>query len=135
MKKAELQNLLSTVKNIALVGASQKTHRPSYEVMHFLQAKGFNVFPINPALAGQSILNERVYASLDELPVKVDMVDIFRNSQAAGETCEEVLALPKEKQPSLVWMQIGVINDNAAKTLKEQNFTVVMNECPKQVLS
>tara|TARA_R110001592_G_scaffold59905_3_gene182013 strand:- start:23692 stop:24099 length:408 start_codon:yes stop_codon:yes gene_type:complete len=135
MTKAELQNLLSTVKTIALVGASLKTHRPSYEVMHFLQNKGFKVYPVNPVLAGQSILNEKVYASLKELPVNVDMVDIFRNSEAAGETCNEVLALPKEKQAQIVWMQIGVINEEAARLLQEHNLTVIMNECPKQVLS
>ena len=66
MNKTELQNLLSTIKTIALVGASKKTHRPSYEVMHFLQGKGFKVYPINPALAGQSILNETIYASLKD---------------------------------------------------------------------
>jgi len=134
MTKPELQNLLSTVKTIALVGASLKTHRPSFEVMHFLQNKGFKVYPVNPALAGQSILNEKVYASLKELPVNVDMIDIFRNSEAAGETCIEVLALPKEKQPRIVWMQMGVINEDAARLLREHNVTVIMNECPKQVL-
>ena len=79
MTKTKLQQLLTTVKSIALVGASQKTHRPSYEVMHFLQGKGFKVYPINPILSGQTILNEHVYASLDALPENVDMVDIFRN--------------------------------------------------------
>tara|TARA_R110001592_G_scaffold24536_3_gene94446 strand:- start:14612 stop:15019 length:408 start_codon:yes stop_codon:yes gene_type:complete len=135
MNKTELQNLLSTIKTIALVGASKKTHRPSYEVMHFLQGKGFKVYPINPALAGQSILNETIYASLKDLPLKVDMVDIFRNSEAAGETCKDVVALPKDKQPEIVWMQIGVINEEAAETLRAKNFTVVMDECPKQTLS
>jgi hypothetical protein len=135
MTKSELTNLLSSVKSIALVGASQKTHRPSYEVMHFLQGKGYKIYPINPALAGQIILNEHVYASLEELPTKVDMVEIFRNSEAAGETCKEVLDLPKEKQAEIVWMQIGVINEEAAKLLRDQNFTVVMDECPKQLLS
>lgn len=135
MTKSELLSLLSSVKTIALVGASQKTHRPSYEVMHFLQNKGFKIFPVNPVLAGQTIINEHVYASLDDLPEKVDMIEIFRNSKAAGETCAEVLALAKEKQPKVVWMQIGVINEEAAKKLREKGFTVVMDECPKQLLS
>tara|TARA_R110002072_G_scaffold277460_2_gene439171 strand:+ start:2961 stop:3368 length:408 start_codon:yes stop_codon:yes gene_type:complete len=135
MTKTKLQQLLTTVKSIALVGASQKTHRPSYEVMHFLQEKGFKVYPINPILSGQTILNEHVYASLDALPENVDMVDIFRNSEAAGETCLEVLALSVQKQPKIVWMQIGVINEKAATQLRENNLTVVMNECPKQTLS
>lgn len=135
MSKQELLSLLSTVKTIALVGASQKTHRPSYEVMHFLQNNGFKIFPVNPTLAGQTILNEPVYASLNDLPEKVDMVEIFRNGEAAGETCAEVIALAKEKQPKVVWMQIGVINEEAAKKLREKGFTVVMDECPKQLLS
>ena len=135
MTKTELLSLLSSVKSIALVGASQKTHRPSYEVMHFLQEKGFKVFPVNPALAGQTILNELVYTSLDDLPEKVDMVEIFRNSDAAAETCAEVLALGKEKQAKIVWMQIGVVNEDAAKKLREKDFIVVMDECPKQLLS
>ena len=135
MTKTELQHLLSTVKSIALVGASPKTHRPSYEVMHFLQEKGYKIYPINPVLAGQTILNEKVFATLKDLPAKVDMVDIFRNSEAAGEICKEVLDLPKEMQANIVWMQIGVINEEAAKALRGQNFTVVMDECPKQALS
>jgi hypothetical protein len=135
MTKAELLSLLSSVKTIALVGASQKTNRPSYEVMHFLQTKGFKIYPVNPVLSGETILNEHVYASLNELPEKVDMVEIFRNSEAAGETCAEVLALEKEKQPNIVWMQIGVINEAAAKLLREKNITVVMDECPKKLLS
>ena len=135
MAKTDLKTLLSTVKKIALVGASQKTHRPSYEVMHFLQEKGFKVYPINPALAGQNILNEQVYATLEDIPENVDMVEIFRNSEAAGETCSEVLALPLPKQPKIVWMQIGVINEPAASQLRNKNLTVVMNECPKRVLS
>jgi predicted CoA-binding protein len=135
MTKTELKHLILSVKTIALVGASLKAHRPSYEVMHFLQENGFKVFPVNPSLSGQTILNERVYASLDELPQQVDMVDIFRNSEAAGETCAEALALSPEKKPKIVWMQIGVINEPAAKQLRENNFIVVMNECPKQILS
>ena len=135
MTKAELLNLLSSVKSIALVGVSAKTNRPSYEVMNFLQNKGFKIYPFISILAGQHILNEEVYGSLEDIPFKVDMVEIFRNSEAAGETCNEVLALSKEQQPEIVWMQIGVINEEAAKLLRDQNFTVVMDQCPKKLLS
>ncbi len=135
MNKLELQTLLSTVKTIALVGASHKAHRPSYEVMHFLQSKGYKVYPINPTLAGQFILNEKVYASVDHLPEKIDMVDIFRNSEAAGETCSEILQLVKESRPKIVWMQIGVINEASAIKLREETITVIMDACPKQILS
>lgn len=135
MTKTELRNVMADINVIALVGASHKAHRPSYEVMAFLIEKGFKVYPVNPVLAGQKILNQKVHASLKEIPEKVDMVDIFRNSKAAGETCDEVLSLPEDKKPGLVWMQIGVINEAAAKKLIENNITVVMDECPKQILS
>lgn len=135
MTNSELHALLSTVRTIALVGASQKSHRASYEVMHFLQEKGFKVYPVNPKLAGQSILSEQVYASISELPEQVDMIDIFRNSDAAGETCAEVLALTENKRPNIVWMQLGVVNKVAAKQLRDDNITVIMNACPKQVLN
>lgn len=130
-----LVKLLQKVKTIALVGASQKTHRPSYEVMAFLKERGYKIYPVNPALSGQIILGEKVYSTLNELPERVDMVDIFRNSEAAGETCAEVIELPINKRPNIVWMQIGVINEPAAKLLKLQGIQVIMDECPKRVLS
>jgi len=134
MHTENLVKLLNKVKTIALVGASQKTHRPSYEVMAFLQARGYKIYPVNPTLAGQRILGETVYGQLKDLPERVDMVDIFRNSEAAGETCQEVIALPIAKRPNIVWMQIGVINEPAAKQLKLQGIQVIMNECPKKIL-
>ena len=135
MHADNLAKLLNKVKTIALVGASQKTNRPSHEVMEFLQARGYKVYPVNPTLAGQSILGETVYGQLKDLPERVDMVDIFRNSEAAGETCQEVITLPIAKRPNIVWMQIGVINEAAAKQLKLQGIQVIMNECPKKILS
>lgn len=135
MRSDNLVKLLHKVKTIALVGASQKPHRPSYEVMSFLQERGYKIYPVNPALAGQTILGEKVFANLNELPERVDMVDIFRNSEAAGETCKDVIDLPVNKRPNIVWMQIGVINEPAAKLLKLQGIQVIMDECPKRVLS
>jgi predicted CoA-binding protein len=134
MHAENLAKLLNKVKTIALVGASQKTHRPSYEVMAFLQDRGYKIYPVNPKLAGQTILGQKVYAQLNELPERVDMVEIFRNSEAAGETSQEVIALPISKRPNIVWMQIGVINEVAAKQLKLQGIQVIMDECPKMIL-
>ena len=135
MRSENLEKLLNKVKTIALVGASQKTSRPSFEVMAFLKERGYKIYPVNPQLAGQSVLGEKVYASLHELPERVDMVDIFRNSEAAGETCAEVIELPIQKRPNIVWMQVGVINEPAAKLLKLQGIQVVMDECPKRILN
>ncbi len=134
MQNNELAKLLQKVKTIALVGASQKPDRPSYRVMAFLQERGYKVYPVNPALAGQKLLGELVYAQLKDLPQRVDMVDIFRNSDAAGDIAQDVIDLPIIKRPNIVWMQVGVINPTAAKRLKLQGIQVVMDYCPKQIL-
>jgi uncharacterized protein len=122
-----LRGILRGVKTIAMVGASTNWNRPSYFVMKYLQVKGFRVIPVNPAAAGQEILGERVYASLREVPEKVDMVDVFRNSEAAGPITDEAI----EKGARVVWMQIGVRNDAAAERAEAAGLRVVMNRCPK----
>jgi len=127
---AWLKAVLDAVKTIALVGASPKTVRPSFFVMKYLQTKGFKVHPVNPGAEGQRILGEPVAARLADLPGPVDMVDIFRNSEAAAETVDEVLAL--ETPPKVIWMQLGVRNDAAARKAEAAGITVVMNRCPKQ---
>jgi uncharacterized protein len=124
-----LQSILQKVKTIAMVGASNNQVRPSYIVMQYLLGKGFEVIPVNPGLASQSILGRKVYASLKEIPVAVDMVDIFRNSEAAGAITDEALSL--EPKPKVIWMQISVRNDGAAARAEAQGVQVVMNRCPK----
>lgn len=122
-----LRDVLRRVKTIAMVGASTNWNRPSYFAMKYLQQKGYRVIPVNPTAAGQEILGEKVYASLKEIPEKVDMVDIFRNSAAAGPIVDEAIAI---KTP-VVWMQLGVRNDEAAARAEAAGMTVVMNRCPK----
>jgi len=95
--------------------------------MKYLQDHGFRVYPINPGAVGQEILGQKVYASLDELPVKVDMVDIFRNSEAAGPITDDAI----RHGAKIVWMQLGVRNDDAAKRAEAAGLDVVMNRCPK----
>jgi hypothetical protein len=127
---AWLKDVLNGVTTVAMVGASPKTVRPSYFVMKYLQSKGYRVIPVNPAAAGQTILGEPVVASLADLTGPVDMVDIFRNSEAAGDTVDEALALATP--PKVVWMQLGVRNDAAAARAEAAGVTVVMDRCPKQ---
>jgi len=117
------------VKRIAMVGASANTARPSFFVLKYLSERGFTMLPINPGLAGGAILGLPVYASLAAAPGPIDMVDVFRNSEAAGAIVDEALAL--DPLPRVVWMQLGVRNDAAAARAEAKGVEVVMNRCPK----
>jgi predicted CoA-binding protein len=124
---AYLRSILDEVKIIAMVGASPHWNRPSFFAMKYLQEKGFRVIPVNPQAAGQTILGEKVYADLADVPDKIDMVDIFRRADAAGPLVEAAIA----KGAKVVWMQLGVRNDAAAASAEEAGLKVVMNRCPK----
>ncbi len=124
---AYIRDILVTYRTIAMVGASPNTSRPSYFAMKYLKAKGFRVIPINPGQAGQEILGERVYASLADIEEPVDIVDIFRNSEAALGITKEAIRI----RAHVVWMQLGVRNDEAAKLAEAAGLKVVMNRCPK----
>ncbi len=126
-----LRGILRDVRTIAMVGASPKWVRPSYFAMKYLQEKGYRVIPVNPAAAGETILGETCYASLSEVPGPIDLVDIFRNSAAAGPITEEAIALAAEKKIKVIWMQLGVRNDEAATKAEAAGLTVIMNRCPK----
>lgn len=124
---AYIRDILITYRTIAMVGASPNTSRPSYFAMKYLKAKGFRVIPVNPGQAGQEILGERVYASLADIEEPVDIVDIFRNSEAALGITREAIRIGAH----VVWMQLGVRNDEAAKLAEDAGLKVVMNRCPK----
>jgi predicted CoA-binding protein len=117
--------VLKTTRRIALVGASNKPERPSYQVMQFLLAKGYEVTPVNPGLAGQTILGQTVVATLaDATPL--DMVDLFRNAAEVGPPVDEAIRLGAKT----IWMQLGVINEAVAATARLAGLTVIMNRCP-----
>ena len=125
----QIRAILQSVKSIALVGASNNPARPSWIVAKYLIDRGYDVIPINPGLAGKEILGRTVYGKLADVPRPVDMVEIFRNSQAAGPITDEALAL--EPPPKVIWMQLSVRNDEAAARAEAKGVTVVMNRCPK----
>ena len=128
---ALIARILRSVKSIAMVGASPNEVRPSYFAMKYLTEKGFKVIPVNPTAVGQEILGQKVYASVSDLPAPVDMVDIFRNSEAAGPIADEVIANKDRLGVKILWMQLGVINEAAAKRAEAAGLTVIMNRCPK----
>ena len=124
---ATIARILREVKTIALVGASARAERASHEVMQFLQKRGYRVIPVNPGLAGQSLLGETVCASLEALGEKPDMVDLFRRSEEVGPLVDQAIAIGAK----VVWMQLGVRDEAAAARARKAGLEVVMDRCPK----
>ncbi|ATG17946.1 CoA-binding protein [Providencia alcalifaciens] len=128
MRDQEIAEILKGVKTIALVGASDRTDRPSYEVMEYLLHQGYQVIPVSPKLAGQILLGQQVYAQLKDIPLSVDMVDVFRNSEAAVGVAHEAVAI----KAKVLWLQKGVISEEAKKIATDAGLQFVMDRCPKQ---
>lgn len=128
---AYISQILEETHTIAMVGASANTSRPSYFAMKYLLGKGYIVHPINPGLAGQQLLGQAVYADLADVPAPVDLVDIFRNAEAAAEITEQTIALQSRLGVKTVWMQLGVCHEGAAELAEAAGLKVVMNRCPK----
>ena len=123
----EIYALLAETRTIAMIGASDRPDRPSYGVMAYLQGRGYRVLPVNPQITGEHVHGEYVWRELSQIGEKIDMVDIFRRPQAAGEAVDEAIAAGAKS----VWMQIGVINAEAAARAEAAGLKVVMNRCPK----
>jgi uncharacterized protein len=123
---ALIRQVLTSSPVIALVGASLKPHRASNSVMRFLQSKGHKVFPVNPICAGQIINGETVLETISDVPGPIDMVDIFRRSEVAGETVDEAISADAKT----VWMQLDVIDHAAAERAEQAGLTVIMDRCP-----
>ncbi len=124
---AYIRDILVRHRTVAMVGASPNASRPSYFAMKYLLAKGFHVIPVNPGQAGKTILDQPVYGSLGDIPEPVEIVDIFRNSDAALAITREAIRIGAK----VVWMQLGVRNDEAASLAEAAGLKVVMNRCPK----
>jgi uncharacterized protein len=124
-----IRGILNTVKTIAMVGISPKENRPSYFAFKYLLERGYDMIPVNPGQAGHDILGRKVYARLADVPEPIDMVDMFRASQYAPQVVAEALAL--DPRPQVIWMQLGVRNDEAAAVAEAAGLKVVMNRCPK----
>jgi predicted CoA-binding protein len=128
---SQLRGILQSVQTIAMVGISPQWNRPSFFAMKYLQTKGYRILPVNPHAAGQTILGETCYATLTEAPGRIDMVDVFRDAEAAGGIVDEAIALRHDKGIRVVWMQLGIRNEAAAARARAAGLTVVMDRCPK----
>jgi uncharacterized protein len=123
---AYLRDILTSVRTIAVVGASPRRERPSHRVMAYLQRRGYRTIPVNPNAAGSTINGEMVYQRLADIAEPIDMVDVFRRSEAAGEAVDEAIAIGAK----VIWMQLGVRDDAAAARAESRGVKVVMNRCP-----
>ncbi|MTC61605.1 CoA-binding protein [Providencia rustigianii] len=128
MRDQEIAEILTSIKTIALVGASDRKDRPSYEVMEYLIHQGYQVIPVSPKLAGQQLLGQLVYGQLSDIPYPIDMVDVFRNAEAAVGVAQEAAAI----KAKVLWLQKGVINEEAQRIALDAGLKCVMDKCPKQ---
>jgi predicted CoA-binding protein len=127
MQDNDISTILNEVKTIALVGASDNPARPSFGVMAYLLSQGYDVIPVSPKLAGKTLLGQTAYTTLADIPQPVDMVDVFRNVEAAYGVAQEAVDIGAK----VLWLQLGVINEQAAVLAKQAGMKVVMDRCPK----
>ncbi len=126
-----IKSILRSVRTIAMVGASGNSIRPSYFAMMYLLNKGYKIIPVNPGAAGTEILGQKVYASLKDVPAPVDMVDIFREARFAPDIARETVAEKDRLGVKVLWMQLGVVSEEAGKIAQDAGLTVIMDRCPK----
>ena len=126
-----IKSILRSIKTIAMVGASGNDIRPSYFAMKYLLDKGYKVVPVNPGMAGKEILGQTVYGRLKDVPAPIDMVDIFRESKYAPDIARETVAEKDRLGVTVLWMQLGVVSEEAEKIGKDAGLTVIMDRCPK----
>jgi uncharacterized protein len=124
-----IRGILNTVKTIAMVGVSANVSRPSYFAFKYLLERGYRMIPVNPGLAGRELLGQRVYARLADIPEPVDMVDVFRAAQYVPDIVAQTLQM--QPRPGVLWMQLGIRNDEAARLAEANGIKVVMDRCPK----
>jgi predicted CoA-binding protein len=124
-----IRGILNTTKTIAMVGVSPKENRPSYFAFKYLLERGYKMIPVNPGQAGKDLLGQRIYGKLADIPEPIDMVDVFRASPYAMGIVQEALTL--DPKPKVIWMQLTVRDDAAAKLAEDNGIKVVMNRCPK----
>lgn len=127
MEDHEIAALLRQTKTIALVGASDQPNRASYQVMAWLLEHGYRVIPVSPKVAGKTLMGQQGYATLAAIPLPVDMVDVFRNAEAAPDIAREAVAIGAKS----LWLQLGVISEQAQRIARQGGLQVVMNRCPK----
>ncbi|MEK3951642.1 CoA-binding protein [Paenibacillus sp. FSL H7-0703] len=125
--REEIKSILEQVGNIAVVGLSDKSDRTSYMVSYAMQKRGYRIIPVNPAVAGQTILGETCYASLAEVPEPVELVNVFRRSEYCAEVAREAAAIGAK----ILWLQQGIISQEAADIAQEHGMTVIMDRCIK----
>ena len=123
----QIYQLLAETRTIAMIGASDRPDRPSYGVMRYLQSRGYRVFPVNPQITGEHVHGEYVWRELSQIGVPIDIVDIFRRPMAAGEAVDQAIAVGAKA----VWMQLGIVNEEAAARAEAAGLKVVMDRCTK----